>query len=314
MSQFAPHTELLEMLSYARPHGSATEQAFVERFIQPLDGVGFDKFGNGILRIGSAPVLWSCHTDTVHAHEGRQRVTIAGDLVSLVKRKRGRVLGADDSAGVWLMSEMVRAKVPGLYVFHSGEEVGGLGSDWLAKNRPDLLTGINYAIALDRKGKDSVITHQGARCCSDAFAAALARKLNGTDHTFRFTPDDTGLFTDTANYTDLIGECTNLSVGYEHAHSADETLDIAFLLRLRDVLLSFDCTDLPAQRKPGDYDTEEFLGPQWGTKKLTAVPTYDAALVELCRNYPEMAAKLIEELGGNGDDMLNLLWSEGYDV
>jgi hypothetical protein len=324
MSQFAHTTELVEMLAYARPHNSRTESEFVYRFLHCLPGLGYDKFGNAMLRIGTAPVLWSSHTDTVHHQEGKQRVIVKGDLAMLAKGKRGDCLGADDAAGIWLMCEMVRARVPGMYVFHAGEEHGGLGSGWLAKNRADLLSGIKYAIALDRKGTDSVITHQGERSCSDAFATALAAKLNASDPGFRFKPDDTGLFTDTANYVDLIGECTNLSVGYEGAHGPGETLDLAFITRLRDALVTFDCDGLPATRQPGEIDDD---GPAFGAGRPSTIrafkwskpandPTaiYDEALVEMCRDYPDVAAKLIDRLGGNADDMLEACWDEGYDI
>jgi len=50
-----------------------------------------------------------------------------------------------------------------------------VGSKFIAKRTPALLTGIDYAIALDRKGSRDVITHQFGRCCSDAFAKSLAQ-------------------------------------------------------------------------------------------------------------------------------------------
>ena len=41
--------------------------------------------------------------------------------------------------------------------------------------------------------------------------------------------DTGGSFTDTANYTDIIPECTNLSCGYYNAHTQSEYQDYAFL-------------------------------------------------------------------------------------
>jgi hypothetical protein len=37
-------------------------------------------------------------------------------------------LGADCTTGVWLILEMIKANVPGVYVIHSDEEVGGKGA------------------------------------------------------------------------------------------------------------------------------------------------------------------------------------------
>jgi hypothetical protein len=175
------HTKrLLEMLSYRRPGGSKTERKFIRRYLAPLS-MQIDQYGNHIKRIGDAPILWSCHTDTVHKFGGRQHTKIQSNIVS-ANDAQSNCLGADCTAGVWLMTEMIRANIPGLYVFHREEESGGMGSNWLLKNTPELLEGIKYAIAFDRRGNKSVITHQfGGRCCSDAFAASLANAI-GMEH------------------------------------------------------------------------------------------------------------------------------------
>lgn len=62
-----------------------------------------------------------------------------------------------------------------------------------------MLAYIDIAIALDRRGYNSVITYQTTRGCSESFASELAARLGGY-----FEPDDTGLFTDTDNYTHLV--------------------------------------------------------------------------------------------------------------
>ena len=108
-------------------------------------------------------------------------------------------------------------------------------------------------IALDRKGTRDVITHQGSRCCSDAFGESLAKALNG-----KFTLSDRGTFTDSANYTGVVGECTNLSVGYEAQHSFMETQDFKFLTNLRLKLISLDYSELVFERQPGDVDPNDW--------------------------------------------------------
>lgn len=296
-------SELLEMLTYARPHRSSVEAAFVERFIHPL-GVKYDKFGNVSKRIGNAPILWSCHTDTVHHREGMQRIGLDGNTAHLIAGERGDCLGADDGAGVWIMSEMIRARVPGLYVFHAGEEHGCLGSKYIAKNRAQSLDGIEAAIAFDRKGTRDIITHQmGERSCSEAFAASLADAIG-----MKYRADDSGTYTDTASYTDLIGECTNVSVGYEGAHGFGETLDIAHLVKLRNRMAQFDPASLVFERKPGEQEEwlceEDYFGA--GETK------YDESLVQLVYENPEIAAQLIEYLGGNAEDMIRALNAKGY--
>ncbi len=94
--------DLLAMLTYRRPAWSDAESKFIERFIHPL-GAESDDFGNMMLRIGTAPVLWSCHTDTVHKNEGRQTIGVSDGVVKLAKGSKVNCLGADDAAGVWLI-------------------------------------------------------------------------------------------------------------------------------------------------------------------------------------------------------------------
>jgi hypothetical protein len=63
-------------------------------------------------------------------------------------------------------------------------------------------------------------------------------------------PDDGGLFTDTANYTRLIPECTNISVGYEGAHTVLERQSISHALALREALFKIDVSQFVCERNP----------------------------------------------------------------
>jgi hypothetical protein len=244
---------LCDMMAYCRPHGSRSERDFILRFLGPL-GMFEDGFGNVYKKIGESKTLWSCHTDTVHNVGGRQKMEYTDDKLQLPPKAFSNCLGADDTSGVWLMRKMIIQDIPGLYIFHRGEERGGLGSEWITKNNPDALKGVEMAIGLDRRGFGDVITHQrGMRCCSKDFAADLAVKLGG-----KYCPDPTGSFTDTANYTDLIPECTNLSVGYDGAHGSSETQDYPFLFKLRDTLCDLDPTTLTINRKAGDREFRQY--------------------------------------------------------
>src|SRR5205085_5981828 len=132
---------------------------------------------------------------------------------------------------VWLLMQMIEAKVPGRYIFHREEEIGGQGSHFIAEDNKKLLDGIKYAIAFDRRDVDSVITHQGGqRTCSAKFADAMIEKLNKIEG-LKYSKDSTGSFTDTKNYIDLVAECTNISCGYYSEHGTRESLDVAHLLR-----------------------------------------------------------------------------------
>jgi len=306
-------TELADVHTYIRPHLSKGEKQFITRFVDDLPNVETDGFGNRIVKIGDTPnVLFSCHTDTVHSPKlghTRQAVSLQDCVLSLVKDQNGYVLGADDGAGVWLSREMIKAKVPGLYIFHRGEEHGGLGSSYIAHSEPETLDGIDFAIAFDRKGTRDIITHQGGRTASDTFAQSLADAipLDG------FRPDDTGLFTDTANYSGIVSECTNISVGYEGAHTKNETLDVTHLVMLRDALVETDWKSLTPSRDPAvdDYEDRWTNNFQWGNyidQRPAVSPTLDVSdhgisMEELVREYPEMVASILEQYGVTCEDL-----------
>lgn len=236
------------MLRYRRPAGSRTEAQFIKQHLLPL-GVKFDGYGNLWRKIGDSPVLWSSHTDTVHRWAGKQKVLYSEGKFKVFDES-SNCLGADDTAGVWIMAQMIEAGVPGLYVFHRAEECGGGGSEHFVKHNKETLKGIEFAIAFDRAGKDSIITHQGwKRCCSEDFSSSFAKEI-GMAH----KSDDGGTFTDTANYVDDVGECTNLSVGYRGQHSKTEELDAKYLFELRDAMFDFNYKNLTSKRKAGETE------------------------------------------------------------
>lgn len=236
--------KLLQMLTYKRPAGSKAEISFIKRYVLPLGARAIS--GNYVIEIpGDPDTMFSCHTDTVHTQGGTQQVLLDSNLQIAYKQDK-ECLGADDTAGVWLMLEMIKARVPGTYLFHYGEEKGCIGSRALALSHPELLRKFKRAIAFDRRGTTNIITFQhGQRCCSDIFGSALGEMLK---HGYKNDP--TGLYTDTASYTKLIPECTNISVGYEHQHCSDETLDCGHLLLLREIVMDVKWHQLPVDRDP----------------------------------------------------------------
>ena len=248
-------------LSVRRPAGSWAEIAVIDAGVRPLlamcDDSMQDGYGNLIARIGDSSVAFSCHTDTAGKPvPGYRPVERDGDMLAV---SDGGVLGADDGTGIWLMQEMIKARKPGVYMFHRDEEIGGRGSMWIAHHAPQLLTGIDSVIALDRRSTTDVITHQATgRCCSDEFAAALCDALGGG-----LQPSPHGVFTDSANYIELAPECTNVSVGYYSEHSPSERQDVEYAHWLRDALLSLDTAALPIVRNPLDVDVIRWQDEGW---------------------------------------------------
>ena len=156
-------------------------------------------------------------------------------------------LGADDKAGTTIMMNMISEKIPGLYYFFMGEESGCVGSSSLSrvfekKGHPKM----NKCISFDRRGYDSIITEQTTVCASDEFAKELAKRLN--EYGFWFKPDPTGVYTDSAEFTDVIPECSNISCGYFSEHTKSEKQDLEFLELLGIVCTQIDWETLPIVR------------------------------------------------------------------
>jgi len=276
---------IIEMLSYRRPAGSATEAEFIGRFILPL-GASRDPFGNHLVQIGEAPsILWSSHTDSVHTTDGRQHPLFDGTFVHMSKRSKSNCLGSDDAAGVWIMTEMIKAQVPGLYVFHFAEEIGCVGSRAIATSRRHILSGVQAAVAFDRRGNNSVITHQGSRCCSDAFGDSLKAQLPD-----RYRLDPTGVATDTKMYMSIVPECSNLSVGYYSEHRPDEKLDAHHLFELRDHMVRIDASRFVIERDP---TSKPVLSISDLIRNIRSRPQID----DLIEEYPHEVAEFIRTRG-----------------
>lgn len=253
--------DYLKMLTFCTPAYSKTEQLFFDTYVKPIATV-VDKYGNGWVNVLTpdgqrSNIAWSSHTDTVHHGDGFQVPEVHGPMV--FPQSGRNCLGADDKSGVWLMLQMIEAKVPGLYIFHRDEEVGGKGSSWIRTNAPMCLSGIDFCIAFDRKAYGSVITEQSCgMCASDAFAVQMSDLLGEVDYRGLYRADDTGTFTDTANYTGLVAECSNLSVGYFNAHGPGEHQDLEYLQALRDKMVTIDWSQLIAVRKPGEQKPRSY--------------------------------------------------------
>lgn len=288
-------------LSLARPHGSRQVADLGNWLIHNLPehlSCTIDTAGN--IHIDARTdthhrTLFIAHLDTVHRSGGSNTIVKTDSKWSA--GNKDRCLGADDGAGVAMLMHLLHNGVPGYYIFSQGEECGGIGAKFLADYHQPTLLEHDRAVAFDRKGIDSVITHQAmGRCCSDAFAQALASALNEAAHDELFlSPDSTGIYTDTAEFTEQIPECTNISIGYEGAHSDREWLDIYYIQTLADAAVKIDWDALPTKRDPSERDPEpEVWSSQystrwgswdWGDTGQLTVPGSGAKPVKLVGNY-----------------------------
>lgn len=253
---------LYRILSLNRAHGFDGVEHLIRHELRGYDFTGLYSPEGAELAIScstdiNSRTLFVAHLDTAEQWDGRlTRPVLLDDNTNTLMSDGEHVLGADDGAGIAILLHMIDNGVPGTYLFTHGEEKGGIGAKGVAMHHADFLSGFDRAIAFDRRGTGSVITHQAmGRCCSDDFADALSTALD--DASYSMFPDSTGVYTDTAEFTDVIGECTNISVGYQSEHSTKETLDMDFIEHLATKVLTVEWESLPKARTPGEIDPED---------------------------------------------------------
>lgn len=234
--------KFLQLTSRTYPHGTEPD------LLHLLPGnLNSDEFGNYYVQIGDTDTMFTSHLDTVSSTVVNVNHVFDGQFI---KTDGKSILGADDKAGVTILMFMIEHKIPGLYYFFIGEEVGCIGSTLLAeKFRTEKNNKIKKVISFDRRGTNSVITYQsGRRCASDKFGNALANELNNAEASFSYKIDPTGILTDSYKFIDCVPECTNISVGYKNEHTAREEQDIYHLEKLAHACLKINWQYLPIER------------------------------------------------------------------
>ena len=281
---------LVEMLRYMRPEGTSTQREFCERFLEPVFG-NPDKHGNYVTQVGFEPHLcFTAHHDTVHRTEGMQQVVVTNDVVSVADSKVSSCLGADCTTGIYIILCMIEAGIEGTYVIHAAEEVGCKGSAALVDDMPEWLCYTKAVISFDRYGDKSVITHQmGLRTASDEFAKSFADALNLP----QLKADDGGSYTDSNEYSLLISECTNISVGSYGQHGVNETQDLRYLDQLIFALETADWSKLVFKRDPAVMETLYYDRPGSSIKSDADVD----AIMDLVIDYPQAIAEMLKDYG-----------------
>jgi hypothetical protein len=257
--------KFLELTTRTYPHG--TEE---ELFKYLPDCLETDEFGNRYIEIGETTTMFTSHLDTATPANEPITHVIDGDMI---KTDGTTILGADDKAGVVIMLHMIENNIPGLYYFFLGEEVGCVGSrevsDKYKTTKPEY---IKKVISFDRRALHSVITFQSSsRCCSDVFGKALAEAINAAsllvldnDTVFAYETDPSGIYTDSAQFTSIYPECTNISVGYYEEHTHRERQNIKHLDKLAKTCLLIDWESLPIVRDPSVKEYQSYSGYGYG--------------------------------------------------
>ena len=221
------------------------------------DGLERDQYGNYYLVIGESDTVFTSHLDTVSRN--KTNVGLVGykkDGQDFIKTDGRSILGADDKSGVAILMYMIAHGIPGVYWFFYGEERGGIGSGKVANDMESypFMQNKKKMISFDRRNYFSIITQQmGVQCCSNEFGESLCNELNKSGLSLNL--DTTGVFTDSANFIDLIPECTNVSVGYFNEHTHDELQNITYLEALAKACVAVNWDNLVVRRKIG-FDEE----------------------------------------------------------
>lgn len=247
--------KFLQLTKKTYPYGTESQ---LEKNL-PKDYL-IDEWGNYYLQIGDNPTtMFTCHLDTA-SHKEQVVNHVFED--NFIKTDGSSILGADDKAGMVVLLYMIKNRIPGLYYFFLGEERGCIGSSSLAEGWDKMtFSNITKCVSFDRRGTHSVITEQiYGECCSNEFAQELSNRLNLTNKSFNFRPDPTGIYTDSAQFVDIIPECTNISVGYYGEHSSSEKQDIEFLKKLCSSVIKIDWESLPIVRNPKVQPKSQYWG------------------------------------------------------
>lgn len=245
----------LRLTSRTCPHGFEDELVSdVMSGILP-DDIQKDQYGNYYYEVGEDyRTIFASHIDTVSKEY--VKVTHLLDDDNIIRTDGKTTLGADDKAGMTVMLWMIKNNVPGLYYFFIGEEVGCIGSGLAAKYL-DFKGKYDRIISFDRRGTNSIITFQSSgRSCSDDFADDLCSELNKSG--MSYIKDDGGVYTDSAEFMDIIPECTNVSVGYYKEHTVNEHQDLNHLSLLSEACVLVDWENLTTKRNPSVVEYKSY--------------------------------------------------------
>jgi hypothetical protein len=282
----------LNLTKYTVPHG------YEDSLRQYLpDGVKRDEFGNYSITIGESETLFTSHLDTVSREVEKVNHVIEDNII---KTDGTTILGGDNKTGVCILLNMIEHNIPGTYYFFAGEEPtakeGGLyGSKHALASNPEYFKKFKRAICFDRKYEGSIVTRQMARfTCSEEFVNSLIEEF--AKQGLPYKPDQTGLYTDTAVFIDIIPEVTNLSAGVYKEHSTGEYVDMAYLEKVADAALHIDWENLPVVRVAKKESSKDgttvqkfksFKNAKEDKKIFDTIMGYMGSFNFLCLNYDE---------------------------
>jgi len=181
----------------------------------------------------------------------------------ILKSAKNEGLGADDRAGVWallkLYNTMSKADRP-MLLFTDGEERGGIGAYEACTVLKEELKNVIFFVELDRQDQKDAVFY-----CNEP--VNFRRYIE----TFGYK-ESHGSFSDISILGKFFEVCAvNLSVGYQHQHSKEETLNLKWLAesmrKIRLLLEANSSSTTVWENKKKVYSTDNIH--EWGMKDLS---------------------------------------------
>lgn len=168
-----------------------------------------------IVAVGDIPVALTAHLDTVFTTPPTR--IFYDRAKNVMWSPEG--LGADDRAGVYAITQIVKSGLRPTIIFTTDEELGCKGAEKLVKDMPHAPMDLKYIIELDRRGSDDCVFYQ---CDNSDFEEYV---------------ESYGFVMNFGSFSDISVICpawkvagVNLSIGYYDEHSYSETLYIGQML------------------------------------------------------------------------------------
>jgi hypothetical protein len=176
-----------------------------------------------IIAIGDIPVALVAHMDTVFEHPPT-------DIYYDTKKNimiSPQGLGADDRAGVFAITQILKKKFKPTIIFTTDEEKGATGALKLTVDYPAAPTNLNYIIQLDRRGEKDCVFYDCDNSDFEKYVNSFGFETNW------------GSFSDISVICPAWGIAgVNLSIGYFHEHTKQEILCIDYTLNTIDRVIA----------------------------------------------------------------------------
>lgn len=199
------------------PSLSGEESRMATYIKQKLDSLGIeyeeDSKGNVFNFSGKKPFL-NAHMDTVQDLDDFYLAGLISIKEDCILDGLG-VIGGDDKCGIYIILRMLEKGHDINFAFTVSEEIGTIGSGFLASTKEKELKLCLYGLTLDRKGNSDII------CYDNSYGTIeFENALKAVGNEFGYTPAS-GILSDADEFNKFMS-CANLSVGYYRQHTKKE--------------------------------------------------------------------------------------------